>query len=264
MTREKDRGALIYAGHALQPNNLGYCGPDENGTILEALREGSANPKLLSTLGKFEAAYPFVRMIAKSTGLHPFDQKVTEAYWIGNSLLESVDPADFYHFTHDVLAPSRRRAGRKGGMPPAESRSRFKRIGPWARPHHTFYVMALHDRSQGSPAAERKVLELVDSCRVSWGKVVEVRSSTLVVDRPPLDAKDGVIGLGAPVRTEVRYDPRIPQFSAVAPGDRVSLHWNFASGMLTRSQLTNLKKYTALAVDVANSQEKRGREGAGD
>ena len=63
-----------------QPNSLGYCGPDENGKILEHLHDSSVSEDLTTMLSKFEAAYPFVRMIAKSTGMSPFDKAVTEAY----------------------------------------------------------------------------------------------------------------------------------------------------------------------------------------
>ena len=255
MKATRDDGALLYASHALQPNSLGYCGPDENRKILEALHESSVSEGLISTLTRFEAAYPFVKMIAESSGRQAFDRKVTEAYWIGNSLLEAVNPAEFYQFTKNVLGPSRRRAGKREGMTSASSASVFKKFGEKARPHHTFYVVALHDNSQGSPEVERKILGLMDSCRVSWGKVLVAKKSTLVVERPSLEVSGGRLALTPPVRAEVRFDPAIPSFAGIAPGDHVSIHWNFASSRLTPTQLKGLEKYTGLAIDVANSQQ---------
>ncbi|MDG7022862.1 MAG: nickel-dependent hydrogenase large subunit, partial [Nitrososphaerota archaeon] len=70
----EEQGELLHAKHVLAPNSLGYCGPDENGRILEHLSDS-----LDSILRRFEAACPFVRMIAKATGLSRFDPaQITE------------------------------------------------------------------------------------------------------------------------------------------------------------------------------------------
>jgi len=251
LTREEE-GELLHAKHALQPNSLGYCGPDENGTILEHLHEWRTSERLDSTLTRFEAAYPFVRMIAKANGRKPFDRDVTEAYWIGNSLLDSVQPSEFYQFTHERLSPGRQRAGRKDGMKREEARSLFRQLGPMARPHHTFYVLGMYARSSIKSGSEAKLLELMDSCRISWGKVVEVKRSGLVVERPSLELSDGRLSIGPPERREVHYDSAIPSFADISQGDWVTVHWNFASEKLKPYQLRNLKKYTALDIEATN------------
>jgi hypothetical protein len=245
-------GELLHAMHALQPNSLGYCGPDENGTILEHLHEWRTSERLDSTLTRFEAAYPFVRMIAKANGRKPFDREVTEAYWLGNSLLDNVQASEFYEFTHQNLSPGRKRAGRKDGMRREEARTLFKQLGPMAKPHHTFYVLGMYARSSVKSGSEAKLLELMDSCRISWGKVVEVRRSALVVERPSLSLSRDRLSLSLPERKEVHYDPLIPAFADVNKGDWVSVHWNFASEKLRPHQLRNLKKYTALDIEATN------------
>lgn len=250
--RSEVEGELFHAKHTLEPNRRGACGPDENPTILEHIYESTTSDRLTSTLTRFEAAYPFIRMIAKSTGRHPFAREVTEAYWIGNSLLESVEPADFYQFTRQNLAPSRKKAGKMDGPSTAEAKSLFRRIGSMAKPHHTFYVLGMFARSSLKSGSEAKLLELMDSCRISWGKVVEVKSSSLVVERPALSMDDHRLILASPQRKEVRYDPQIPSFSDARKGDWVSIHWNFASERLQLRQLANLKKYTALDIEATN------------
>jgi hypothetical protein len=47
-SREAD-GMLLHAKHTLKPNSLGYCGPDENETILEHLHKSSTSDRLVST-----------------------------------------------------------------------------------------------------------------------------------------------------------------------------------------------------------------------
>jgi hypothetical protein len=236
-------GELLHAKHALQPNSLGYCGPDENATILDHLHSSSVSEDLTTMLTKFEAAYPFVRMIAKSTGRSPFDKEVTEAYWIGNSLLDRVEPSDFYQFTHQGL-------GKRMKKP--EAKKIFREVGGLAKPHHTFYVLGMYSRSNIKTANQSKLLELMDSCRVSWGRVLDIKRDTLVVARSPLSLVEDRLALTRAEKKEVRFDPQIPPFSSIRKGDYVSLHWNFASERLSAVQLRNLRSYTAKDIEATN------------
>ncbi len=239
----KNPGVLLHAKHAYMPNNLGYCGPDERGMIIEHLRESKVDEGLLSMLKRFEAAYPFLKMIAKSTGKEPFDYRVAEAYWIGNSLLDRVQPKDFFEFAHQGL---------NGKMSKNEAKLLFSKIGAVARPHHTFYVLSIYARTKGAPEEEGKLLQLMDSCRISWGKVASLDGKTMSVQYRPLQLKDGRLELSAPVKKEVSYDSEIPSISTVKEGDWVSLHWNFACEKLTRRQLQSIKDYTWADIEGTN------------
>jgi len=245
-------GLLLHTKHALKPNSLGYCGPDENQILLQHLYDSSTSDRLVSTLTKFEAAYPFVRMIAKATGRPAFDRKVTEAYWIGNSLLDKVSPSDFFRFAQYDLSSSRMRVGKNDGMQKRDTRSLFKELGTLAKPHHTFYVLGMYARSSIKSGSENKLLELMDSCRISWGRVVQVKKTSLVVERPSLALSNDRLSLTQPKKKEIHYDPRIPPFSNIHPGDWVSVHWNFASEKLKPYQLKNLKRYTTLDIKATN------------
>jgi hypothetical protein len=110
----------------------------------------------------------------------------------------------------------------------------------------------MYARSNIKTANQGKLLELMDSCRVSWGRVLEVREKTLLVERVPLAFRDESLLLAAPAKREVHYDREIAPFSTVRRGDWVSLHWNFASEKLTPRQLKNLRSYTALDIDATN------------
>lgn len=247
-----DSGELLHTKHAFPPNNLGYCGPDARGKILDHLHGHSHDEGLLSILTKFEAAYPFVKMIAKSNGLKPFDYKVTEAYWLGNSLLDNVEPSEFFEFSHQELNPSRKMAGKKEGMRSEDSKSLFRELGTMAKPHHTFYVLGMYARSNVQSSNKSKLLELMDSCRISWGRVLDVRKQTLVVERPSLTMTQDRLALGHSTKREIQYDPEIAPFSTIRKGDWVSIHWNFASDKLRPYQVTNLKRYTTLDIQATN------------
>ncbi|MEM3684211.1 MAG: DUF6390 family protein [Conexivisphaerales archaeon] len=244
--KEKKEGIILHAKHAYMPNSLGFCGPDEGGRILEHLQEGKVSEQLISDLMKFEAAYPFIRMIAESTGKDVFDYEVPEAYWIGNSLLEKVTVEDFYRFTHSTLKRRDREAVKKV----------FKAGEADLLPHHTMYVMMslAFPMVKGGPTveSEKRIVEQMDNCRVSWGEVKEIRRKELVVLRRPLVKDERGISLAKPVITRVRYDGSIDSFTRLKTGEKVSIHWNFACQRLTEAQARNIEAYTVYDLDKVN------------
>jgi len=85
-------GAIIFARYAFMPNKLGYCGSDDNRTLFDYCAARHTDPGLVFLLQKFEAAYPYLKLIAGSNNIaDPFDARVVEAYWLGNELLDRVD-----------------------------------------------------------------------------------------------------------------------------------------------------------------------------
>ncbi len=246
--RSKDKGILLHAKHAYMPNSLGYCGPDDRGLILRHIEESKGGEDLVSTLKGFEAAYPFLRLIAKSTGREIFDYSVPEAYWIGNSLLDKVPTPEFYRFSHHELV----------GKDPVEVKKIFRSLGGSARPHHTFYVMStyaastLKDGPTLSADGRKKIQGLIDSCRISWGQVRGVDGKKLEVEYRPVMLSAGGLSLSKPVVKKVDYDPEVRSFAGVKPGDWTTLHWNYACEILTPVQLRNLVKYTELDIRSTN------------
>jgi hypothetical protein len=244
----KDNGILLHAKHAFMPNSLGYCGPDDRGVILHHLESARGGEDLASTLKEFEAAYPFLRLIARTTGRDAFDYAVPEAYWIGNGLLDRVPVTDFHSFSHRELAK----------RDPAEVKRVFKAAGAAARPHHTFYVMNTFASSsvKGGPNVEnagaRKMAQMIDSCRVSWGEVKEVGAKSLKVEYRPVVIEEGRLALAKPRLKRAIYNAEVAPFGAVKAGDHVSLHWDYACEVLSPRQLSNIRKYTTLDIGAAN------------
>lgn len=245
----KDRGLLFHARHAYMPNSLGHCGPDDRGSILQHLEGEKKGKELIPILRKFEAAYPFLVLIAQKTGRDPFDYSVPEAYWVGNSLLDSVSASEFYKFSHRELK----------GKDPQQVKEVFKKLGLSVRPHHTFYVMstyasgAVRDGPNLWNDDARKVVQSIDNCRVAWGNVKRVEKKDLVVECRPLKLQDGRFALLEPVIKRVQYNPEVRPFGAVKEGDRVSIHWNYACDVLSPRQTKNISKYTALDIASVNA-----------
>jgi len=243
-----DRGVLFHAKHAFMPNTLGYCGPDERDIIVRHLEGSSGGEDLESMLKRFEAAYPFLRLIARTTGRDPFDFAVPEAYWIGNGLLEKVNAPDFRDFSRMDLP----------GRDEQEVNRVFKALGPRARPHHTFYVMSTYatasvrDGPNLKNDSRDRIVTAMDSCRVSWGKVTRVGKEKLQVEYSPLVMDQGRLSLGKPKTKSVSYNSRVRPFEGVKLGDPVSIHWDYACDVLSPRQVRNIAKYTLLDIQSVN------------
>ena len=243
-----DRGVLFHAKHAFMPNTLGYCGPDERDIIVRHLEGSSGGEDLESMLKRFEAAYPFLRLIARTTGRDPFDFAVPEAYWIGNGLLEKVNAPDFRDFSRMDLP----------GRDEQEVNRVFKALGPRARPHHTFYVMSTYatasvrDGPNLKNDSRDRIVTAMDSCRVSWGKVTRVGKEKLQVEYSPLVMDQGRLSLGKPKSKSVSYNSRVKPFEGVKLGDPVSIHWDYACDVLSPRQVRNIAKYTLLDIQSVN------------
>jgi len=255
----KSDGVLFHAKHAFMPNSLGYCGPDKKGQIQRDLEGNRSDDELIMTLQKFEAAYPFLKLIARSAGRQVFDYSVPEAYWIGNRLLDLVPASDFYSFSHHEIK----------GRDPKKVREVFRHLDGTAPPHHTFYVMSTYatavvpDGLNVRNEAKRKIAEVVDNCRISWGTVREVGKDELKVEVRRVSLDDGGLSLGRPAVRRVGYNPEVRPFGAVRAGDVVSIHWNYACDVLTPRQAKNIVRYTDADIRLVNrlmkSEESRKR-----
>ena len=89
-------GPLLFARYAYPPNALGYCGPDDAQALIGHTTAGESGPDLAALARQFAGAWPYLQLIAASAGrADPLDGAVVEAYWLGNRLLRTVDPAVF-------------------------------------------------------------------------------------------------------------------------------------------------------------------------
>ncbi len=230
-------GTALFARYAYPPNELGYCGPD-NASVLLTTDSAAAEQQIAEHARQFEGAWSYLEIIAAAASIaDPLDPRVVEAYWIGNDLLDNVDP--------DVLVEQLR--GRFGDQSGAS----------WVPglPHHGFHVFAVYPwvgllrRGTGNDVA----LSVLDQCRIRWGQVLDVDGERVRVQGRPLTLADGRLELGPPAAQSAAWsmagrsllpsgDPHRPP---VAVGDHVAMHWDWVCDILSPPQVAELESRTA-------------------
>ena len=237
-------GVLRFGRYAFPPNQLGYCGPDDHDALLGYVVSKRPDQGMVELGRRFEGAYPYLQLIARSHGIaDPFDPRVVEAYWIGNGLLRGVDVGAFQDSLLERFGP-RLRAD--------ELRWLAGKPADGATPHHNFHVFEVYTRA-GLMNGDRAgpFLEVMDSCRISWGEVVAVHPDRLTVRRRPLQLVLGKLALGDPRECEAVATGG-GYVENVKPGDIVSMHWSWACEVLKPSELARLARATERALALSN------------
>jgi hypothetical protein len=123
------------------------------------------------------------------------------------------------------------------------------------RPHHNFHVFAVYPwlgliRS----AVVDEPLQVLDRCRIRWGRVDAVVDDAAVVRSRPLEWDGRRLVLGEPrlETARVRSDGHALAPS-VAVGDWCALHWDWLCTPLTGGQLGALRRWTRHTLDVVNA-----------
>jgi hypothetical protein len=239
-------GPALFARYAFGPNRLGYCGPDAVEELFGEGTMGGDDLALRQLAQLFEGAWPYLELIARANGLaDPLDGRVVEAYWLGNSLLTAVGPQRLGTSLASRFRPRLRPEGWRwlAGKPDAG-----------AVPVHAFHVLDVFPRIGllRSGSVDR-ALEVMDSCRIRWGRVLERDGEWLVVSVVPLVMADGQLELG-PARPEriQAWRDGAGFVEGVQPGDVISIHWSWACDRLSPRQLNGLMTWTRREVDIAN------------
>lgn len=239
-------GPLLFARYAFGPNRLGYCGPADATELFELAVDGKRDADMRALAQRFEGAWPYLELIATATDRpDPLDAEVVEAYWLGNQLLERVRPV---RFGESIERRFRSRVHRP------EWRWLWSKPGDGAKPIHAFHVLDVFPR-MGLLRSDRAddVLNVIESCRIRWGRVLSVHGDWLTTNVVPLQLVDGRLELGPP-RVE-----RIQAWQAgagfvhdIGPGDTISIHWTWACDRLDARRLTNLVSWTRRQLALTN------------
>jgi Family of unknown function (DUF6390) len=239
-------GPIRFARYAFGPNQRGYCGPDEAGELFQQATLGHDLDRLRDLAGRFEGAYPYLRLIAESCDIaDPLDEAVVEAYWLGSPLLDRVRVPDFGR-SLEARFKSRLRsnAWRWLGSKPEAG----------AVPNHAFHVLDVFPRLGLMRTGETdRALEVMDACRIRWGRVLERDGDSLVVSAIPLALVEGKLRLGDPRVERIRgWIDGTGFVEDASPGDVVSLHWDWACERLDGRRLVTLQASTLAELRVAN------------
>lgn len=233
-------GAQLFARYAFMPNRLTYCGGDDNKALFDYCIEHTTDPGLYQLLRNFNGAMPYLRLIAQCNQLRdPFDERVVEAYWLGNDLLEGVKARQLY----DSL---RERFGRQ--MKTKDLELVMSKAPAGAHPHHSFHVIEVCPRNGWTQG-----LAFMDNCRIAWGQVISVGSGGLTARVQPLELKGNALVLGDPVERKVLYQFDGRGFvDAVRSGHWISIHWGWACQVISMPQVASLDKWTRYHLKLAN------------
>jgi hypothetical protein len=224
-------GAELFARYAFPPNVLGYCGPDGQ-SWAETLEGAGSLVEVARVVQQFEGAWPYLEIIGGLAGMDPLDARVVEAYWIGNDLIDGVDVLTWGNSIDD------RFRGRAGNAWTALSDTI-----PESRPNHAFHVFCVYPwvgllRSGHADHA----LEVIDRCRIRWGRVVGGEGAEVVVEARHLTWDGQDLRLGEPSIETVERSVAGP---AVRQGDLVSLHWHHLCDVIDDRRAARLRTETA-------------------
>lgn len=227
-------GTRMFARYAYPPNALGYCGPADAAVLLD----GATDERIAQHASAFEGAWAYLELIAAAAQIRdPLDARVVEAYWLGNDLLDEIDPAALMAQLQQSL--------------PAQAGATWLP----GRAHHSYHVFAVYpwvgllarDVGNGAP------LRVLQQCRIRWGEVVAVEGERARIRSQPLVYRDGVLDLG-PAREEsaawaVEGHSLLPApvdgAPRIAPGDQVAMHWDWVCDVLAPAQTAALAARSA-------------------
>ncbi|MFH2105582.1 MAG: DUF6390 family protein [Parcubacteria group bacterium] len=253
-----NNGAVLCSRYAYMPNKLQYCGGDDNLTLFEYATQGVESVRnngnvsgekiegLLQILEEFATLYPYLKLIAGANHLKDiFDRRVAEAYWLGNSLLLGVQKSQLYE--HLVEAQELKKK-----LKPALFEKVVGTIPEGALPHHNFHVISIPKRTGHYPVEH--TVETMDSCKISWGQVKQVNDGKVLVEYYPLVHVDGKLTLGEAQDKWCQWQKNESSFVAgIKINDWVTIHWDWVCDRISEMQRRNLRYYTELSINLANS-----------
>lgn len=224
--------AILYS---LKPHELGYCGPQcvkDSKNILKKYLLGDDFPRenIVNLLNGFKGATSYYSLLAKLNNIkNIYDEKIVEAYWVGNELSNSVTTEDLkkmilYNFVGpDLLTKDK-------------AKSIIEKIPEDIIFHHSFHVFFVSAVSGRVSIVRQKR----DECKVSWGEVIDI-----LKDRKKIRVKTKK--LFPEDKKEIKTIDLNEQFvPRIKERDLVSFHWGRVSEKLSQKKFNNLVKYTKI------------------
>jgi len=243
-------GPVLFARYAYPPNALGYCGPGDSAALLGMVSEGVDLEGLSQRATRFEGAWPYLQLIAGCNGIsEPLDPRVVEAYWTGNELLARVPASALLSSLEERFD---RRAGTRLGS--------LLSAAPGGILQHSFHVFAVYPwLGLLRAGVDGPPLEVLDRCRIRWGRVQEVTGEVVTVRSRRLCFEGSRLILGGERTEQARrgFDG-VVSTADLRPGDAVSLHWDWVCDRLSRAALSWLKYCTVRNLDAVNALARPG------
>jgi len=250
------QGLLLCAKYSVAPNYFGYCGPRENKSLIDHLKEEIADREIQSILSEFETLHLYLTLIAKENKINDtFDERVVEAYWLGNELLRNISSKDYSYLLDEKL-----HLGKKWK---SESLNKlvYQINTAIVYPHHSFHVFNIFKRTGHDPSFH--TITTMDECRIGWGKIKRIqdpselkiknRARYVYVEMKPLLLVNNTLCFGKKILKKINLTYcQTNFFSNLKENEWISFHWSYVCDKVTCTQVKNLEYYTQKAIDFYN------------
>ncbi|EUA52055.1 DUF6390 family protein [Mycobacterium xenopi] len=242
------QGSQMFARYAYAPNALGYCGPPDPGALLSGSRH-----HIEAIAKRFSGAWPYLQVLSRMTGItDPLDYRLVESYWLGGGLGATLDR---HAFTAELLAVIGLQARHYWAHLTDDLASE-------AAPNHCFHVFGVYPWSRLlSKCTDEQPVRVLDNCRISWGKVLSVDSTTATVYSRQLAWDGHELKLTTPVvrHAEIGVEANIG-LPRLTPSRHVAIHWGKVCDVLTLQQVNRLAQSTHRQIRVTNRRLARQRQ----
>lgn len=237
---EIQKGTQLCSRFAYRPNQLKFCGKTSaTEKLLRCIQNGDCSG-LEKEITKFKALHSYLKLIADKFRLPLLHYKVSEAYWIGNSLLDQFEQNDFCELV-ELFAFH--------GVPDfflKELKEKFENSGMRFLPHHSFSVLFVGVGQVTSSV--RYTLENINNCLIRWGTIREIQNTKYKIKAIRLVREKGILEMkNAHEVVEKGHEDNLKV------GDIVATHWGSISIKLNEDQLQKLENYTRLLIEEFNN-----------
>lgn len=238
-------GIMRCSRYSFGPNRLHYCGPDANKELRELIENDGDNFGVAHILKQFKTLFPYLKHISQSNGIvDPFDNRVVEAYWLGNDLLKAAERKALFDFlVNDMRVRDKINSKKFSWLE--------EKIRQGAAPHHSFHVLNVWQQNGHGDSLED--IERMGECLISSGRVVEINGPEISVMTEPLIFSGTKFALGEPVLKKITRELQCEyDIEQIKPGQIVSIHWSVPCEIITEKQQENLRKITLKNIEFAN------------
>lgn len=232
-----DQKALILESRfSLPPNFLGYCGQKTaSGNFRKCIitKDCADVPYEVS---KFIVLYPYLKTLSAITGLPELSYTVIESYWFGNDKL-SLAKNEHYNLLLDNFL--------KQGVPDFFVEELRAKQPVSFIPSHLFHV--LHIGVGRASGAVPFNLESINNCMIRWGKIIEVKDNSAVVELHSLKIKKSGYDLFMQ-KEEVPFDRELTP--GLKKNYTVAVHWKLIVKKLTADEVSKLNFWTNEVIKI--------------
>lgn len=240
------QGLSLCSRFSFPPNSLSLCGPDKQTDLSHYSQSQKTDAGTIEILSQFSTLYPYLSFIAYENNIKdPFDQRVVEAYWIGNQMLHRIPERRLaIHFSDNLKLKQKISYKNMSGL--------LDKIPMGLIPFHASHVLNVYKRTGHTESLH--TIQSMDACIINWGKVISKNKNDLNVQTQALTLQKNHLTMGPKrVRNLMKQGPDDLLFQRVEIGDFVSYHWGYFCSILSQSQVKRLMLYTQKAIDLANT-----------